>query len=118
MDIIENLVCSSVLSNVVFLAGFFFIATSIIGVTRFKHLYNKIHAASALESLGIPFFIISLILISRESYYLFDLAKLFGCIFLIYLCSALNTSCVALIKKSEDINLQKNDLLKRTITEK
>jgi multicomponent Na+:H+ antiporter subunit G len=88
--------------DLIILIGFLFILTSVIGVIRFRNVYNRIHAASVLESLGIPLFITSLIFINPISYNLFDISKLCICILCLYICSAINTSCVALIKKSED----------------
>jgi monovalent cation/proton antiporter MnhG/PhaG subunit len=102
IEVIESFFRNFTIGDLILPIGFFFILTSVIGVIRFRHVYNKIHAASVLESLGIPLFIISLIFINQTSYNLFDLAKLCICIFLLYICSAINTSCVSLIKKSED----------------
>ena len=96
------------LGDIILLIGFFFILTSVVGVIRFKHVYNRIHAASLLESLGIPLFILSLIFINPISYNLFDILKLCICILCLYICSAINTSCVSLIKKSEDIQSKNN----------
>ena len=105
---IKGFIGNFALGSIILLIGFFFILTSIIGVIRFKHVYNRIHSASILESIGIPLFIISLIFINPISYKLFDISKLCICILCLYICSAINTSCVSLIKKSEDIQSKNN----------
>jgi multicomponent Na+:H+ antiporter subunit G len=77
-----------ILGAVFILVGFFVILSGIIGLFRLPDFYTKIHAASLIESCGIPFTLVGLACFQTN---IFSSLKILALILIIYLLNPVAT---------------------------
>ena len=79
--------------------GCFFSLTGIIGMLRFKDLYNKLHCNGISDSLGLPLILIGLSLLHNN---IWGTIKIMLMIPILYLTSPISTHIIAKLKYKKD----------------
>ena len=94
-----------VLSALCFAVGLFIIGTAVLGVFRFRFALNRIHSAAMLDTMGIFFILLGLMLAVRSAAFL---PKLILLLLLLWIGSPLTSHLVSRLELSTDETAREN----------